>query len=220
MSLNRYIVRVAPGFLRAYRCQFLLDLPQMLAYLPREGRILDVGSGDGCTDYTIGKLYPGLDITGIEIDAGLAEQANRHNSAANVRYLARRLEEVEGQFDCVTFIDVLHHVSDQDATGLLAECRRLLAPGGWVFVKDVDRRGGQFSYFMDRFVAFAAPVNLRTPDEVKQLVPDGFTLVSERRKWKFPQPHLYFKLSLDGAGEGNAQDVVREETTARLVADR
>ena len=185
MSLNRYIVRVAPGFLRAYRCQFLLDLPQMLAYLPREGRILDVGSGDGCTDYTIGKLYPGLDITGIEIDAGLAEQANRHNSAANVRYLARRQQ-----------------------------------PGGWVFVKDVDRRGGQFSYFMDRFVAFAAPVNLRTPDEVKQLVPDGFTLVSERRKWKFPQPHLYFKLSLDGAGEGNAQDVVREETTARLVADR
>ena len=72
-------------------------------------------------------------------------------------------------------------------------------------MKEVDRRGGYFGYFMDRFVALADPVNLRTPEEVKRLIPDWLAVVSERRKWKFPQPHMYFELAVNGVATGGAQ---------------
>jgi len=195
MSLNQYIVRVAPGFLRVYRTRVLLDLPEILAYLPQEGTVLDVGCAEGSTDYTIARLRPTLDITGIDINEAVVEQANRRNSAANVRYLARPLEEMDGQYDCITLIDLLHHAADKEARNLLAQCPRLLAPSGGVFIKDIDKRGGYFSYFMDRFVALANPVRLRPPEEIKALIPDGLKVVSEQRKWKFPQPHLYFRLT-------------------------
>lgn len=198
MSLNRYLVRIAPGFLRAYRTRLLLDLPEVLAHLPQEGRILDVGCAVGSTDYTIGRLRPRLDITGIDIDTTLVERANRYNSATNVRYQAWRLEESEGQYDCITLIDLLHHVTDEDARALLGHCPRLLAPGGYVFVKDVDKRGGFVSYFLDRYVTRADPIQMRTPDEIKSLVPGSFAVVSERRKWSFLFPHVYFKLAQDG----------------------
>lgn len=194
MSLNRYIVKFAPGLLRAYRTRFLLDLDELLKHLPENGRILDVGCAIGSTDYTIGKLRPGLDITGIDIDPKVVEQANRRNARPNVRYLARPLEEMDGEYDCVTFIDLLHHVEDEDARGLMVECVRLLKPGGYLFIKDIDRRGGYFSYFMDRFVAMARPVRLRTLNEIKSLIPDGLRLDVEKRKWKIPQPHVYLKL--------------------------
>lgn len=197
MSLNRYIVRVAPWFLRAYRTQLLLDLSEIFAHLPQEGRVLDVGCAVGSTDYTIAKLRPGLDITGIDIDEGAIQQATRYNSVANVHYLARPLDEMDGQYECITFIDVLHHIVDGEAKKLLVECERLLAPGGYLFVKEIDRRGGYFSYFMDRFVTLANPVRLRTPSEIKALVPEGLRLFSEQRKWKFHQPHLYFRFMPD-----------------------
>ena len=195
MSLNQYIVRIAPGVLRIYRTRVLLDLPELLSYLPEKGTILDVGCAIGSTDYTIGRIRPALDITGIDINEAAVEQANRRNSAANVRYLAKPMQEMEGQYDCITLIDLLHHASDEDATQLLADCPRLLAPGGYVFIKDIDKRGGYFSYFMDRFVALANPVRLRTPEQIKALVPKNLKIVSERRKWRFPQPHMYFRLA-------------------------
>ena len=48
---------------------------------------------------------------------------------------------------------------------------------------------------MDRFVALANPVRLRTPEQIKALVPKNLKIVSERRKWRFPQPHMYFRLA-------------------------
>jgi 2-polyprenyl-3-methyl-5-hydroxy-6-metoxy-1,4-benzoquinol methylase len=194
MSLNRYIVKFAPGLLRVYRTKFLLDLEELLGHLPEKGKILDVGCAIGSTDYVIGELRPNLNIIGIDIDPKVVDQANRRNTRSNVRYLARPLEEMDGEYDCVAFVDLLHHVEDNDARRLMVECIRLLKPVGYLFVKEIDRRGGYFSYFMDRFVAMAKPVRLRTPDEIKGLIPAGLSLEREKRKWRFPQPHVYLKL--------------------------
>lgn len=200
MSLNQYIVRVSPGLLRFYRTRLLLDLPELMSYLPEQGSVLDVGCAIGSTDYTIAATRPELDITGIDINEGAIAQANRYNAGSNVRYRAVRMEEMEGRFDCITLMDLLHHMSEEDARALLEDAPRLLKPGGFIVIKDIDRRGGTFSYVMDKYVTRAMPVNLRTPDELRALIPDSLSVVAERRKWRFPQPHLYFKLVPAAAG--------------------
>ena len=195
MPISNYIIGWAPGALRAYRAGLLLDLPEIIRHLPESGSMLDVGCGTGLAAYEIARLRPALDITGIDVDAKAIDRANRYNSRPNVRYEARRLAELSGPFDCISFMDLLHHVEDEDATGLMEECVSLLKPSGYLFVKDIDRRGGYFSYFMDRFVSFASPVRLRTMEGIRQLTPPGLKPVFELRKWKFPQPHLYMKLA-------------------------
>lgn len=196
MPVSNYIIGWAPGALRVYRASILLDLPEILKHLPEGGPLLDVGCGTGLAAYEIGRLRPALDITGIDVDAKAIDQAARYNSRPNVRYQARRLAELSGPFDCISFMDLLHHVEDADATRLMEECVPLLKPDGYLLIKDIDRRGGYFSYFMDRFVSFASPIRLRTLDGIKQLAPAGLKPVSELRKWKFPQPHIYLKFTL------------------------
>jgi SAM-dependent methyltransferase len=191
MPISNYLIGLAPGLLRNYRTGLLLDLPEILEHLPEGGRLLDVGCGTGLVSYEIARLRPDLDVTGIDIDKKSIERANNYNKLPNVHYEARLLGEMEGQYGCISFMDLLHHVEDADATNLMAECVHLLEPGGWLFVKDIDRRGGYFSYFMDRFVSFATPVRLRTMEGIKNLTPPNLQPSFEMRKWKFPQPHLY-----------------------------
>lgn len=195
MPVSNYIIGWAPGALRFYRAALLLDLPEILNHLPESGRILDVGCGTGLAAYEIGRLRPALDVTGIDVDAKAIDSANRYNSRPNVRFEARPLSEMAGPFDCISFMDLLHHVEDADATRLMADCVPLLKTGGYLFVKDIDRNGGYFSYFMDRFVSFATPIRLRTIEGIRSLAPPALQPVFQLRKWKFPQPHIYLKFA-------------------------
>lgn len=89
------------------------------------GRLLDVGCGDGQALEILSDL--GWRTTGVEVDPGAVAAAR----AKGLDVRAGTLEEAalaEGSFDAVTSSHVIEHV--HDPAGLLAACRRLLAPGG------------------------------------------------------------------------------------------
>ncbi len=195
MPISNYIIGFAPGLLRTYRTALLLDLPEILKHLPDSGSLLDVGCGTGLVSYEIARLRPALNVTGIDIDEKSIERARSYSKLPNVRYEAKLLGDISEKYDCISFMDLLHHVEETDATALIGECLRLIKPGGWLFIKDIDRNGGYFSYFMDRFVSFATPVRLRTLAGIKDLAPTELSASFEKRKWKFPQPHLYLVLT-------------------------
>ena len=111
--------------------------------LPENGRVLDVGCGDGAVSQAILRLRPGLRIEGIEVlPRGTPE-------IAVSAYGGNHIPFPDESFDAVMFVDVLHHAADP--AQLLREAARVAAQ--CVVIKDHLAEGwlaGSTLRFMDR----------------------------------------------------------------------
>lgn len=194
------LIKRSPQFLRWYRTRIMLDWHRLRAYLPTRGRLLDVGCGVGSLDYEIARGHPALDVLGIDIDWTSIALAQRYNSAPNMRYEHKMLQSVEGQFDCILFIDVFHHVPPEEQSALVQACAGLLAPGGYVLIKDIERRGGQVSWLMDRYISGCAKVYLYNSDEVVSMVSRYLRVIDSQVCFRFPFPHYYIKATCPSGG--------------------
>jgi SAM-dependent methyltransferase len=101
----------------------------LLGKQPQDVRLLDVGCSSGAFLMTARKL--GLETVGVEPSAEAAETARRAGLSVFTGYLeAARLPDAS--LDAVTLIEVIEHL--RDPCSLLAECRRVLKPGGILLV--------------------------------------------------------------------------------------
>jgi SAM-dependent methyltransferase len=95
------------------------------------GRVLDVGAGYGFFLAALEKA--GYEAHGVEISHHAVEQARQRTRG---RVIEQGAEEPfpfpDAHFDAVTLLDVIEHLKDYKAT--LASCRRVLKPGGKLFV--------------------------------------------------------------------------------------
>jgi SAM-dependent methyltransferase len=111
--------------------------------LPENGRVLDVGSGDGAVSHAIKRLRPDLYFEGIEV-------LPRGSPAISVSaYDGETIPFPDKSFDAVMFVDVLHHA--EDPARLLREAARVAAK--CVVIKDHTAEGWLASTtlrFMDR----------------------------------------------------------------------
>jgi SAM-dependent methyltransferase len=192
--LTYHLLPIAPPVMRFYRNTVLIDLKTLLSVLPREGRLLDVGCGTGLLDYEIARKRKRLTTVGIDIDERAVSLAKRYNSRPNVTYEALPLQEITDRFDCVSFVDVMHHASEPVAQELLSCAARMLLPGGYVLVKDIRRDGGWFSYAHDRYITRSDVIRLVNPDEMRALIPPELEVTDHFEKYRFPFPNYYFKL--------------------------
>ncbi|HPD13598.1 MAG TPA: class I SAM-dependent methyltransferase [Planctomycetota bacterium] len=118
------------------RRTFARRLREIEALAPARGRLLDVGCSKGY--FIEAARASGWQATGVEVNRRAVEEAR-------ARGLDVRPGDLSGQgfgdasFDAVTLFDVLEHVGDPRA--LLAECRRLLRPGGLLVVTTPDVGG-------------------------------------------------------------------------------
>jgi ubiquinone/menaquinone biosynthesis C-methylase UbiE len=95
--------------------------------------MLDVGCGTGQSQ-RIYRDRAGLYV-GVDLSLGALRLAQgRFDATGWMQADALRLPFAEGSFDVVAFSSVLHHIGDRGAA--LAEARRVLKPGGWVFAFD------------------------------------------------------------------------------------
>lgn len=97
----------------------------------RGGRVLDLGSGLG---FFLSSLErEGFTGFGIEVSAEAVREARRLGGSRHARGDADApLPFRDASFAAVTLFDVIEHLRDPDAA--LAECRRVLAPGGRLLV--------------------------------------------------------------------------------------
>ena len=94
--------------------------------LPHGARVLDVGCGDGHIAGAVMARRPDLEIRGIDV-------LRRAQTAIPVELFdGQRLPFADGEFDCVSFVDVLHHTEDPSI--LLREAARVSRAA--VLVKD------------------------------------------------------------------------------------
>jgi len=98
------------------------------AFLPLGARVLDLGCAEGGT---LKHLEDPAGAVGIDIFVEKLSFAREHIRGARfVAASGEALPFAAGSFDHVLIRDVIHHVAD--ARPLIAECRRVLVPGGTV----------------------------------------------------------------------------------------
>jgi SAM-dependent methyltransferase len=105
-------------------------LAEMARRLPaRRARLAELGCGSGGMLEAIGRFGAAV---GVETDAALRARARERGLDVRAGALPDAIPLEVGRWDAVCLFDVLEHVDDE--AGALAACRRLLGPGGRLFV--------------------------------------------------------------------------------------
>jgi len=149
----------------------VMDMGEMLdddylRFLPQGAEVLEVGCGGGQLARSQLDQRGDLRWTGLDVSAEQIARARRrnakHGTAEFVVGDALELPFAAERFDALVSIASIKHWSDQ-ARGL-AECTRVLRPGGHFFVVEVDRgcRLEDARSFVGRWrlPAVARPLNL------------------------------------------------------------
>lgn len=111
----------------------ILDVLQRRFGDTKKVEVLDVGCGIGKTD---GFLFQKLGkLSGADISSASIEHARRENPQVHYEvYDGRTLPFTNETFDAAFLICVLHHVVPEKRDALLQDVRRVLKPGGVLFI--------------------------------------------------------------------------------------
>jgi SAM-dependent methyltransferase len=105
-------------------------LAEMARRLPAgRARIAELGCGSGGMLEALSRFGTAV---GVETDAALRARAQERGLDVRAGTLPDAIPLHPGRWDAVCLFDVLEHVDDE--AGALAACRRLLVPGGRLFV--------------------------------------------------------------------------------------
>ena len=126
-----------------------------LADLPQGARVLEVGCGGGQLAHAVLEQRPDLSWVGLDLSTDQIERARKRNAghpnAELVVGNALALPFPDQCFDATVSIASIKHWPDQSKG--LAECVRVLRPGGLLLVVEADRgcRFGDARAFVSRW---------------------------------------------------------------------
>ena len=98
-------------------------------------RVLEIGCGTGNLALLVKREIPNAEVTGLDPDPRALERAARKARRRGValrldRGFAGALPYADASFDVVLSAFMFHHLPETEQEGMLAEARRVLAPGG------------------------------------------------------------------------------------------
>jgi SAM-dependent methyltransferase len=110
-------------------------------------RILDMGCTVGHSTVPYAEAYPEAEVHGIDLGAASLRYAHARAESLGVKVHfsqqnAERTDFPDGHFDLIVSHVLLHETSATALPNIIAECRRLLAPGGVMAHCDVPQREG------------------------------------------------------------------------------
>lgn len=113
-------------------------IDEIFASLPEESAILDVGCGTG--EHLHRAVDSGLQAFGVEPAPAMLAVARHNVPQAEIKQgVATELPYGDAQFDLVIMVEVLRYLDRADTEKALREARRVLKPGGRLFVTLVNR---------------------------------------------------------------------------------
>jgi len=102
----------------------------------REGRILDFGTGVGNSIGPLNKHFPSCALDGIDVSRRSLDVARRRFPAVASfsHFDGARIPADDGTYRLGFAACVFHHIDHAEHEALLRELRRVIAPGGWLFI--------------------------------------------------------------------------------------
>jgi len=137
-DLHRASIRTSgedPAYFAAYKAEY------MASWLGVDARakslsILDFGCGVGNTIAHLRKAFPGASLYGADLSGESIRLASEsHAREATFRTIENaRLPHDDASFDLVMAACVFHHIPPAERAHWMSEIRRVLKPGGHVFI--------------------------------------------------------------------------------------
>jgi ubiquinone/menaquinone biosynthesis C-methylase UbiE len=115
-----------------------------LELAPARGAVLDVGTGPGEIAVLLASRARGIKVLAIDLGEHMLNMARDNVARAGLgdrveiaRADAKETGQPEGAFDMVISNSLVHHIPEPRE--FLAEVKRVLKPGGGLFIKDLHR---------------------------------------------------------------------------------
>ena len=99
--------------------------------IPKQGRLLDVGCGNGNFLQSASRMLPGWTFAGVEWDEKYAAKVLAIPRVEN--HYTGDLGSVPGEFDAISMIHVLEHI--ESPRQFLEKVKQKLKPGGWLIIE-------------------------------------------------------------------------------------
>lgn len=112
---------------------------QLEKFVPKKGKILDLGCGYGILSNYLAFCSPARTILGVDTDLEKIKYANRGLKNVSIDLGDATKMKIEN-LDCVILHDVLHHLgSFKQQEVLIADCKKMLNKNGSLLIIEVDK---------------------------------------------------------------------------------
>jgi 2-polyprenyl-3-methyl-5-hydroxy-6-metoxy-1,4-benzoquinol methylase len=210
VALGRIVRAYDDPVVRAYcrvrfmilRQRFLFEIGQ---YLPRSGRVLDVGCGFGLFALYFAIRIPTIHVQGFDLSeyrVQLARRAAERLGVENVEFHVGDATElrIERPIAAAYMLDLIHHVPERSVKPLVEAIAANLGAGGRLLLKDIESSRSYklaFTWFLDKLMDYRTPVRYWAPEEVQSMLESlGFEVYRHRMIDYLPYPHILYVSSL------------------------
>ena len=103
--------------------------------------ILDLGCGIGMSTQALEKTYPQAQVTGVDLSPYFLAVARYRQNGSNIQWLHGAAEATglsDRSFDLVSACLMFHELPTSAAQAIIAEAHRLLRPGGYLAIMDMN----------------------------------------------------------------------------------
>ncbi len=200
--INTYDSRITRAYCRArFKIIHLRFLNEIGQYFPTSGRILDIGCGFGLFSLYYAKLFPNLEIIGLDINEHrilMARNAAKKLSISNCTYEVANATSYSyhSAFDAVYMLDIVHHIPRAAVLPLIKKLYENLNPNCRLIIKDVNTKPAYklcFTYLLDKMLDIRTGVNYWEQRELMNLLEStGFVVFHHSMVDLLPYPHILY----------------------------
>ena len=181
-SLGREVSRTLgfkQRFLMTHRPR-ICPFDVLVDFVPEGGFVLDIGCGNGLWLFLLSRLGRIAKGVGVEVDSEkIATAESIKDEKDNLKFIALKHGDdwPSGEFDCVTLIDVLHHVAPAEQRSFVSNLKKLDTKR--IIFKDIDPKAKIKSFFNtlhDIVLSGQKPFYCEKEKVAQWLTEDGFKI--------------------------------------------